>query len=207
MIGINRIKKIVSHRSVAFVLSSFLFAGTVALCGVTATKAFNRIDQERAEPVISGERTGYTFVLDAGHGGEDGGAVGVDGTEEKELNLAIATALEALLRLNGESTVMTRTEDILLYDYFNDLENYQGQKKMYDLRNRLKITEREDNAVYVGIHMNKFSDSRYSGLQVYYSKNTPQSASLAGMIQMNVKNAVQKENNRQSRPPAPASIF
>jgi N-acetylmuramoyl-L-alanine amidase len=137
-----------------------------------------------------------TIIIDAGHGGEDGGAVGADGTKEKNLNLDVARLLEALLRLNGASVVMTRTEDTLLYDYFNDLSDYTGHKKIYDLKNRLKITEREENPVYVGIHMNKFSDPQYKGLQVYYSPNDKRSELLAGRIQTEISTSLQKENKR-----------
>ncbi len=134
-----------------------------------------------------------TFVLDAGHGGEDGGAVGVNGVYEKDLNLRIAMALGKQLEEAGHSVVYTRTEDRLLYTAEQDI---RGKRKMYDLRNRLAMAEAEENAVLISIHMNKFSSPRYSGLQVYYSKNHADSRILADRVQSTVKADLQPENNR-----------
>ena len=149
---------------------------------------------------------GYTFVIDAGHGGEDAGAIASDGTLEKDLNLEIATLVACLLELNGNNVKMTRTEDTLLYDYYNDLEDYTGQKKVYDLKNRVKITEENENAIYVGIHMNKFSQSKYSGLQVYYSKNNENSINIANRIKSNTRLYLQTDNKREIKK-ADSSIY
>ncbi|MBO5312870.1 MAG: N-acetylmuramoyl-L-alanine amidase [Clostridia bacterium] len=137
------------------------------------------------------------FVIDAGHGGEDAGAVADDGTLEKDLNLKIAKMLYAILRLNGNEVILTRNGDTLLYDYYDDLDDYTGKKKVYDLKNRLRIAEEKDNSIYVGIHMNKFSVSKYSGLQVYYSKNNDTSYELASSLKNAVKANLQPLNNRE----------
>lgn len=134
-----------------------------------------------------------TFVLDAGHGGEDGGAVGVNGVYEKDLNLRITVALGHLLEEAGYTVVYTRTEDRLLYTPEQDI---RGQRKMYDLRNRLDIAEAQEGAVLISIHMNKFSAARYSGLQVYYSQNEAGSRILADKIQSTVKADLQPANSR-----------
>ena len=105
-----------------------------------------------------------TLIIDAGHGGEDGGAVGVNGALEKDLNLKIAFALRDMALSAGYDAVMSRTEDVLLYDRNVD---YQGRKKALDLLARAKIAEKYENAVFVSIHMNAFPDGKYSGLQVY----------------------------------------
>ena len=110
-----------------------------------------------------------TVIIDAGHGGEDGGAVGVGGVLEKDINLNIARALYDSLSAKGINCVMTRTEDILLYDPTSD---YHGRKKVLDLAARLKIAKETPNSVFVSIHMNSFPQTQYSGLQVYYSKTT-----------------------------------
>ena len=197
MIHTEKICAILRGRTVRFACASSALALLVMVCGLAADRL---MPSGTDLPVLSGETERYTFVIDAGHGGEDGGAVATDGTEEKNLNLAISNALYGLLTLNGQSTVATRQTDTLLYDYFHDREDYTGQKKMYDLRNRLRITEREENAVYVGIHMNKFTDPQYSGLQVYYSKNSEKSSALAGTVQMYVRNSLQSTNDRAIKP-------
>lgn len=157
-----------------------------------------------AAPTVSEQQANsITVVIDAGHGGEDGGAVGVCGAIEKDLNLEISKLLADMLRANGINVVMTRTEDILLYDPDSD---YKGHKKMLDLAARLKIARETENSIFVSIHMNSFTQPQYSGLQVYYSKNDPLSKSIADIIQSNVKKYVQSFNSRKSKP-ATSAIF
>ncbi len=137
-------------------------------------------------------KTSLTVVLDAGHGGEDGGAEGY-GVIEKHINLDLALKIAELLRARGINVVLTRDTDILLYDRNED---YEGRKKVLDLRKRLEITEQTENAVFVSIHMNYFAEEKYSGLQVYYSKNDPSSRILAELIQSMTKNELQPTNKR-----------
>lgn len=136
-------------------------------------------------------------IIDAGHGGEDGGAIGIDGTLEKDLNLSIALELDALLRAQGIQTRLTRTEDILLYDRNSD---YKGHKKAQDMAQRLKITEEYENAIFISIHMNSFSQQKYKGLQVYYSTNSQYSSVIAEKIQTSVAANLQPTNNRKTKP-------
>lgn len=136
------------------------------------------------------------LIIDAGHGGEDAGAVAFDGTLEKDLNLQIASLIKVLCDLNGTKSVMTRTEDALLYDYYGDLEDYTGQKKLYDLKNRVKIANEYEGAVYLGIHMNKFSIPKYSGTQVYFSSNNSSSELFARRVQNQARAYLQPDNNR-----------
>lgn len=138
-----------------------------------------------------------TVIIDAGHGGEDGGAIGVDGTVEKDLNLSIALELNALLRAEGIPTRLTRSEDILLYDKNSD---YQGHKKAQDMAQRLKIAEEYEDAIFISIHMNSFPQEKYKGLQVYYSTNSPSSSILAQKIQTLVANNLQPDNKRSIKP-------
>ena len=135
-------------------------------------------------------------IIDAGHGGEDGGAIGVNGVYEKDLNLKIAKKLDTLLKSAGICTVMTRSEDILLYDRNED---YEGRKKALDMAKRLEISESYENAIFISIHMNSFPIARYSGLQVYYSQNDPSSKELADMIQSITKDSLMQENTRKTK--------
>lgn len=172
---------------IAVIVVSFGFGFTSLLKSEnssTSLPVFDRTDNIR-------------FVIDAGHGGEDAGAVASDGTLEKDLNLDVASTLCSLLELNGSEAILTRSDDKLLYDYYRDLEDYTGQKKVYDLKNRLKIAQERENSIYVGIHMNKFAEEKYSGLQVYYSKNTDLSYEIANEIRKCVHSYLQPQNNRQ----------
>ncbi len=138
-------------------------------------------------------------VIDAGHGGEDGGTSGADGTREKDVNLAVAKSVFDMLSASGVGCVMTRTEDKLLYDEYGDLSDYTGKKKVYDLKNRLRRAEENGDAVLVSIHMNAFSSKKYSGLQVYYSPNASGSAVLANLVQTTVRTYLQPENDRETK--------
>ncbi len=148
----------------------------------------------------------HTVILDAGHGGEDGGAIGhIDGREvyEKDINLAITLMLRDMLEADGINVVLTREEDVLLYDRNTD---YQGRKKVLDLAARLHIGQSTPGALFVSIHMNAFTQTQYNGLQVYYSPNHPLSATLAQNVQTTVQTQLQKDNTRKIKR-ADSSIF
>ncbi len=145
----------------------------------------------------------FTVVLDAGHGGEDGGAVSASGICEKDINLSLALLLRDLLEANGIRVVMTRTTDVLLYDRDTD---YHGRKKAQDLAARRKIAEETENALFVSIHMNAYPATQYSGLQVWYSPNDSRSEELAKSIQQSVHLTLQPDNNRSVKP-ATSSIY
>ena len=138
-----------------------------------------------------------TIVIDAGHGGEDGGASTYGGAPEKELNLLIANDLRDMLLALGINVIMTRTDDSLLYDKSSD---YKGHKKSMDLANRLKIAKEAERPILISIHMNAFPEEKYSGLQVYYSKNAPDSAKLAKAVQDLNKALLSPQNNRKTKP-------
>ena len=134
-----------------------------------------------------------TVIIDAGHGGEDSGAVGADGTLEKNLNLEIANELGRLLSESGFAVVYTRTDDRLLY---TEEENIKGIRKISDLKNRCKIAAEYPNAILISIHQNSYGSAKYSGLQVYFKPNDKNSATLANYIQSSVKSSLQKDNTR-----------
>ncbi len=135
-----------------------------------------------------------TIILDAGHGGEDSGAVGIDGTLEKDLNLMLCYQIRDVLTVHGLNVVMTREEDRLMY---KESENIKGQRKHFDLKNRVEIARKHENVVFVSIHMNKFPSDKYKGMQVYYSRNNSNSKTLAQSIQTSTSLYLQTDNKRQ----------
>ena len=143
-----------------------------------------------------------TIILDAGHGGEDGGATGVNGALEKNLNLSLTKTLAALLRYAGYHVVETRTEDMLLYSP----DAQKGHKKQSDLENRLAITEQYPNSVLISIHMNTFPNATCRGTQVWYSETDPDSFTLASAVQERVHTLLQPQNNRKIKA-ATSSIY
>lgn len=137
-----------------------------------------------------------TIIVDAGHGGEDGGAVAPDGTNEKDINLDIAIRLEKILSFYGYNVIMTRTIDTMTCD---DGLKTQREKKISDIRNRFKIIKDNPDALFVSVHQNKFSDSTQSGAQVFYSANNIKSKQLADSIQNSLKTNLQKNNKRLTK--------
>lgn len=135
-----------------------------------------------------------TIVIDAGHGGEDGGATSCSGVLESQINLEIALRLNDLLHLLGYKTTMIRTNDISVYTEGKTL----AAKKASDLRNRVKIANETDNAVLVSIHQNTFSDSQYSGAQVFYAP-TKLSKELAVGLQTALVTACNPGSNRKAK--------
>ncbi len=177
-----------------YVIFTLLFAGAALLTGKAALETDFHIADNTA-PTIA-EKPCIQFVIDPGHGGEDGGA-NVGDILEKDLNLAVSECLTDVCTLFGYSSQMTRTEDTLLYDYFNDLSDYTGHKKTYDLKNRLRIAEESGAELFVGIHMNKFPQSKYRGLQVYFSPNDPGSEIAARLVQSYAKKYIAPDNARE----------
>lgn len=108
----------------------------------------------------------HCILIDPGHGGVDGGAISSSGKPESAFNLEISLRLRDLLDFLGHETKMTRTEDISIYTKGETI----AQKKVSDLKERVRIANSEDNILLLSIHQNTFSDSRYHGAQVFYAK-------------------------------------
>lgn len=137
-----------------------------------------------------------TVIIDAGHGGEDGGAE-VDGILEKDINLSIADKLADTLRLCGVRVTEIRDEDISVYD---DSAQTLREKKVSDLKHRVEIVNGSENNILVSIHQNKFDNSAYSGAQVFYSSNNDKSRVLAESIRNSVVSLLQNDNTRELKP-------
>ena len=136
-----------------------------------------------------------TVIIDAGHGGEDGGTSSASGLVEKDVNLDISKKLCDMLRASGINVIMTREEDKLLYDRNVD---FHGRKKKLDLAARLAIAETTPDAIFLSIHMNSFTDPKYSGMQVWYSPNHLLSEKLAERIREENRKLLQPDNNRKT---------
>ena len=188
--------------TLGYILFAILFS-IVTVAMVIFSLSFSKKTASGASKDDSSASGGRIIVIDAGHGGEDGGAVGKNGVYEKELNLIIAKDLAQMLVANGNTVILTRDSDVMLYDRNVD---YRGRKKMLDLAARLKIGEECEGCVFVSIHMNTFPEERYRGLQVYYSPNDDASALLAEKIQSSVCDQLQPTNDREIKK-ANSSIF
>lgn len=136
------------------------------------------------------------IVIDPGHGGMDGGAIGDSGVVEKDINLAIALQLRDLLRLSGYEVIMTRESDISIHD--DGVTGVREQKRS-DIRNRLEIMEKRPDATVVMIHQNQFSQSKYAGAQMFYGPKRPESRVLAERMQAAFRQ-LQPDNKREIKP-------
>lgn len=187
-----------------FIALSCFFAVITIFLAYSVSVITERSDVDTS---VAPSSTDIVVVIDPGHGGEDGGAVSADGTVEKELNLAFSKNIKAICDVLGIKTILTRDTDVMLYDKYSELNDYTGKKKVYDLKNRIRFTsEAGDKTVFVGIHMNKFSDPRFSGTQVYYSPNNADSERLANTVKNTITRAIQPSNKREIKK-AGSSIF
>lgn len=149
-----------------FILTAFIFiavAGSDAVTVISEGAPFQRRS---------------CVVIDAGHGGIDGGTTSCNGVLESMINLQIAEKLNDLFHLLGVQTVMVRTGDYSIHSSGSSI----AQIKVSDLKERVKLVNKTDNAILVSIHQNYYPDDRYSGAQVFYA-GTNNSDTLAEQMQ------------------------
>lgn len=166
----------------ALVLCVFIIASVVLSRSVTVLSEQTPLERK------------HCYIIDAGHGGVDGGATSCTGILESNMNLQIAMRLDDMMRLLGMQTKMIRTEDISVYTDGQTI----AAKKVSDLKERVRLIQEEENPILVSIHMNHFTDSRYFGPQVFYA-NTDSSKEIATGLQNALKINLVPNNNRQPK--------
>lgn len=167
----------------AVILSSVLFLALIYIA-----------NQEDAFLTVSDAENVPLLIIDAGHGGEDGGAIAIDGTYEKDINLQIALQLQSICSLFGMDTIMIRTSDADLADH--TLPTIR-KRKVSDINARMQIINNNPHSVYIGVHQNQYEDESVKGLQVFYSDNTDVSKKIAESVQRYTLSALQADNNRK----------
>ena len=179
-----------NYRGIFMIIAGVLMLSAFAY--VAYGKINDRINQKPENKTLDAR----TVILDAGHGGEDGGAVSSDGVVEKDINLSVALKLRDILEASSYNVIMTREKDIAIYD--DDAESLR-EKKRSDLHNRLDIIEKNSgkNTIFVSIHQNKFPDSKYHGTQIFYSKHDPKSIDLAQSVRTSITQFLQPDNKRE----------
>lgn len=181
MIILNR-KRITLILSGIF-LSIFVFILTTGKSG----------EQNKYISTVSLPASGKTIVIDAGHGVPDEGAQSSNGTTEAETNLKIALKLQNLLEQSGCTVILTRSDENAIYDI--DSKTLK-QKKISDIKNRVKIGNESSADIFVSIHLNKIPQPQYDGWQTFYKEGSEEGAKLAKIIQESLNKTIQKENNR-----------
>ena len=189
----SRLKSIAEHPVRTFVL----------LLGLAAAAAliFNLMNTPACQVIGGTGADGKVYIIDPGHGGFDGGAVSPSGTVESQINLEVAARLDLFMRYIGQTTRMTRRGD----DALNEGGASIREKKVSDLKNRVRLVNSVENGILVSIHQNMFTDPRYSGAQVFYGKVSG-SRELAEAIQKNIGSSLDLGNDREVKP-VPGGVY
>lgn len=132
------------------------------------------------------------LILDAGHGGEDGGAVSITGVAESTINLAITLKIDQILGFYGVCPILLRDTDISLHDAGADTLR---KKKVSDLKNRVSTIESIEDGVLISVHQNTFTNQKYHGAQVFY-RETKESLALAELTQDALRRGMDANNDR-----------
>lgn len=141
----------------------------------------------------------FVIIIDAGHGGDDGGAVSIGGICEKDLNLAMSKSLSSNLEAMGYHVIMTRTDD-------TDTDGEEGFNKRKDILNRLKYTEQYPNSLFISVHMNSSTSSTDKGFTVFYGEKNELSKKIAENIYYAVENFAYTSRLRDVKE-APDSVY
>ena len=167
--------------------------GVFVMFLVVAITLTSRNEKTEFIDTVSLPVSGKVVVVDAGHGVPDEGAEVGDGTTEAQTNLKIALKLQNLLEQSGCTVILTRSDENGIYDL--DSKTLK-QKKISDIRNRVKIGNESSADIFVSIHLNKIPQEQYDGWQTFYNEKSEQGQKLAKSIQANLNEAIQKENKR-----------
>ena len=174
-------------KAAVYAVCAVLALAVLLVCGYSAGML------SRTAPAFS-DNNPVTVVIDAGHGGEDGGASSKSGVLESTINLEIAGITNDLLRFAGVRTAMVRTQDVSVYTEGGSIQ----QKKVSDLKNRVKFVESTPNALLLSIHQNFFPETKYHGAQVFYAP-TEGSRELAEGTQSLLISALNPQSSRRCK--------
>ena len=166
----------------------FVILGCFIFAGIGGSRAITTISE--SAPLYDRR----CVIIDAGHGGKDGGATSCTGVLESTINLEIAVRLNDLMHLLGMDTKMIRTGDYSIHIAGETI----ASQKVSDLKERVRIANEIEDAILVSIHQNHYSDSKYSGAQIFYAPNG-KSAELAGQLQRAFVKHLNPGSNRKSK--------
>lgn len=145
--------------------------------------------------IVSLPVSGKTIVLDAGHGQPDSGAENSTGITEESINLKITKKVQSLLEQSGCKVVLTRSDENGIYDLASKTLR---EKKVSDIKNRVKIGNESSADAFISIHLNKIEQSQYYGWQTFFKTNNEKSEQLAKSIQQELNSSIQRENKREA---------
>jgi len=161
-----------------------------------------RISREAVSVIGPARTEGGGLILDAGHGGEDGGAVSYSGAAESNVNLQIVLRLDQIMGFYGVAPVLTRDGDYAIYSEGMDTLR---KKKVSDIRNRVALIEGYPQATLISIHQNSYQDPKYTGAQVFYAP-TESSRPFAEYLQKCLAAGLEPDNQRVATK-IPSSVY
>lgn len=174
----------IRQRGISILTGVLMTVGLLYLAGELAVYTTGKAETAQEQVCI---------VLDAGHGGDDPGKIGINGSLEKDINLAIAHKVKTYLEANDIKVVMTREDDAGLYDA--NAEN----KKVQDMKRRIAIMEEVQPLATVSIHQNSYTEEYVNGAQVFYYKDSKDGEALAALLQESLREHLNPENHRQMK--------
>ncbi len=171
--------------------SIFCFLLIFACAGIL----LSRLDSQAVSDTkgVDGSKRKLTIIVDAGHGGNDPGKIGVNGAKEKDINLEIAKLLQKYLQQQDVTVVMTRESDSGLYS------ESSSNKKSEDMRNRVAMITDNNADLLVSIHQNSFTEQKYSGAQVFYYTGSVEGQRLAETVQKQLISGADPDNHREAK--------
>jgi len=167
----------------------------ICLCLIISVSFAGFEKEKQTIETISLPISNKTIVLDAGHGFPDEGAESVNGVTEAGINLIITQKVQTLLEQSGCKVILTRSDENGIYDL--DSKTIK-EKKVSDIKNRVKIGNESSADAFVSIHLNKIPQSQYYGWQAFFKSNNIQSEELAKSIQEELNTSIQRENKREA---------
>lgn len=180
-IFMHRYKKILEAAMTVFILVGSFYIGKYSAVMVESTQIIDK------KSILQNK----TIVIDCGHGGFDSGKVGINEALEKDVNLAIGEKLCSLLEANGNQVIMTRQDDMGLYD--EEEEN----KKQQDMKRRVQMINESEADLAVSIHQNSYTEEYVNGPQVFFYETSVKAKELANILQQNLNMKLQIERTRE----------
>ena len=172
------------HKGISYVMVILLFVSML----IVAKEAANLVLSGRLKKADSN-----LVVIDAGHGSDDSGKVGINGALEKDINLAVALRVKSLLETQGISVVMTREDDQ------GDYPKTGSNRKMRDMKKRVELINQSLPALTVSIHQNSYTDERIYGAQTFYYEGSEQGRMAAEIMQQQLVATLDPNNKRQAK--------
>ena len=175
----------------------------LCFCLVIRGAWFGKNSGEAAEHAFAAaEADSFQLVLDAGHGGEDGGALSAAGDKESNVNLSIVLRMDQLLGLCGVLPILTRSEDVSIHDAG---ASTLREKKVSDIHNRVALVESQPSPLLVSVHQNSYPDARYSGAQVFYGRT--EESRIWGEAAQEILRQCLDENNSRTAKRIPDTVY